>query len=97
MSNSTARRIPDEEEPNQIIVRHRDNGALHTLLLKACPPDKAGEKSITILARKLGLAPATLHKWVRRMKIPPERVTQIVDIAGGRVTIADFNAFVYTF
>jgi len=80
-----------------IVVRHRNKGALHDLLLRACPPNEFGEKSITVLAIKLGLSAWAVHKWANRGKLPPNRARDIVDIADPRaaVTLADFTPFVY--
>ena len=67
------------------------------LLLRACPPNEFGEKSITVLAIKLGLSAWAVHKWANRGKLPPNRARDIVDIADPRaaVTLADFTPFVY--
>lgn len=83
----------------------KDCGALHSLLIRACPPhtkidgvyvpDPAGTKSIAILAHTLGLSAWGVQKWANRGKIPPTRVVQIVDNNPGEVSIADFSPFVY--
>lgn len=78
------------------IVRHKDGGALHDLLLRACPPDANGEKSITVLAGALGITPWAIHKWVKNGRVPPRRASRIVDISDGRVTISNFTLFVYS-
>ncbi len=78
-----------------VVVRHRNNGPLHDLLLRACPANASGEKSITILANALEISAWSIHKWVQKGKIPPGRAVEVVDIAEGRVTLADFSPFVY--
>lgn len=92
---STTRRTDGADDT--VILRHRDNGPLHDLLLKACPPNEKGEKSITILAARVGggLSTWAVYKWIKKGKIPPGRAVEVVDLADGRVTLADFSPFVY--
>ena len=95
---ATRRRVIEQEDRKSVIViRHRNNGPLHDLLLKACPPSEKGEKSVTILAESFNppLSPWSLHKWVQKGKIPPGRAVEVVDLSGGRVTLADFSPFIY--
>ena len=96
---ATKRRVVSTEtaagEKEVVTLRHRNNGPLHDLLLKACPPNEAGEKSITILADALDISAWSIHKWVQKGKIPPGRAVEVVDISEGRVTLADFSPFVY--
>lgn len=96
-SPSTKRRIVTTETNREevVILRHRNNGPLHDLLLSACPPNEAGEKSITILADALGISAWSIHKWVQKGKIPPGRAVEVVDISEGRVTLGDFSPFIY--
>jgi hypothetical protein len=96
-SPSTKRRVITTETNKEevVILRHRNNGPLHDLLLKACPANEDGEKSITILADTLGISAWSIHKWVQKGKIPPGRAVEVVDISDGRVTLADFSPFVY--
>jgi hypothetical protein len=82
-------------DKDAVILRHRDNGPLHDLLLRACPPNRNGEKSITILANKLKLSSWSVHKWIQNGKIPPKRAVEVVDISDGRVALADFSPFIY--
>lgn len=96
MATSTPRAITvtDDDKP-ATVKRHRNNGPLHDLLLRACPPNAEGEKSITILSRKLKLSASAIHRWIKRNKIPPLRAKQVVDVSGGRVTLAQFSPFIY--
>lgn len=96
-SPSTKRRVVTTETNSEevVILRHRNNGPLHDLLLRACPPNEAGEKSVTILADALGISAWSIHKWVQKGKIPPGRAVEVVDISEGRVTLADFSPFIY--
>ena len=77
--------------------RHIEGGPLHDLLLKACPPDETGKRSISVLAASFNppITPWAVHKWVLKGKIPPGRVVQIVDMSPETVTLADFSPFVY--
>lgn len=97
MTKSTPRSIAVTEGGRQTatIKRHRENGPLHDLLLKACPPSKKGEKSITILAKALHVSASAVHRWIKRKKIPPKRAADVVTIADGRVTLANFSPFIY--
>ena len=91
------RDVQTEDRQHVTVVRHRHNGPLHDLLLKACPADERGEKSITILANSFNppLSAWSIHKWIQKGKIPPGRAAEVVDLAEGRVTLADFSPFVY--
>lgn len=86
--------------------QYKDHGPLGALLVKACPPDEAGIKSIPTLARYIRLAPQSLYKWISQVKIPPDRVVEIVSlnkraVADGRmaesdaVSIEDFSPYVF--
>lgn len=56
-------------------------GPLHDLLLKACPPDEEGVKSIPILAEEhLKMTPYGVYKWIGKAKIPPEKAATVVQI-----------------
>lgn len=74
--------------------RHKNGGPLHDLLLRACPPIEE-TKSIANLAAQIGVSAAGVHKWIRKGVIPPKRAKEIVEISAGRVTLADFDPFVY--
>jgi len=88
----------------------RDLGPLHRLLIRACPPcrwepqpdgkrkavpDDTGVKSISFLAALLGIDSFSIYKWISRGAIPPKRASDIVDLAEGRATLADFTPFIY--
>lgn len=56
-------------------------GPLHDLLLKACPPDADGVKSIPLLAEThLSMTPYGVYKWIKNAKIPPEKAALVVQI-----------------
>ena len=69
---------------------------LQRLLLLAVPVNQHGFKSISHLAKLLGLSRWAIQKWIVSEKIPPNRAVQVVDLAEGRVSLADFSRFVYT-
>jgi hypothetical protein len=79
---------------------HKDPMAVENqmkrLLLIAAPPDEQGRKTITTLAKKLGVSRGTVWKWIEVGRIPPRRAVAVVDVSEGRVTLADFARFVYT-
>ena len=75
--------------------KHRSN-PLYQLLMKACPPNKNGQATVAQLARELGMSRWAIYRWINAQKMEPENVMKVVDIAEGRVTIADFERFVYT-
>lgn len=93
--NLATRRVETGE--GTTIVRHKDKGALHRLLLRACPPNKKGEKSITVLAAKLRLSAWAIHKWCNKGRISPNRARDVVDVADPEtgVTLSDFSPFFY--
>lgn len=69
---------------------------LQRLLLLAVPVNQHGYKSISQLAKSLGVTRWAVQKWIVNKKIPPNRAMQVVDLAEGRVSLADFSRFVYT-
>lgn len=68
---------------------------LTKLMLIAVPADPRGHKTLSHLARLLGVSKWGLRKWINAQKIPPERAMEIVRIGEGRVKIEDFHPFVY--
>lgn len=73
----------------------KELGPLHDLLIKACPPDENGNKSISLLAEALGTSHQNLYKCIDAKRIPtahklPKR---IVEISEGRVSHEDLMPF----
>ena len=76
---------------------------LHRLLLVATPENEHGNRSILGLAKLMKIDRRSIGKWVKRGRVPPERVIQIVEIGktgeprspGGRVKREEFDRFVY--
>lgn len=58
-------------------------------------PSPTGWKSIAILAWLIGTTPWAVYKWIGKGEIPPRRASAVVDLAEGRVTLADFSPFIY--
>lgn len=81
-------------EPVPFERKLKDNGPLHRLMIKACPPDpETGAKSIGVLATKIDVSRQALNKAVSKNSMTPGLAIKIVDVAEGRVTLADFSPF----
>ena len=74
--------------------KYSDLGPLQDLLLRACPADKSGKRSIMILADKLNVSYQNVYKWIEAGRIPPKRVKDIVKISKGAVTFEELLEFV---
>lgn len=82
---------------------------LTVLMLRAVPPNARGNRTVTHLASLMKLTKAGLYKWIKALRIPPERVVQIVEISKiqgydengkpilgePRVKVNEFDEFVY--
>lgn len=68
---------------------------LHRLLLKATPKNRHGRQTISHLASLLGLTTNGVYMWIRKDRIEPQRVMQIVNLSEGRVSISDFSRYVF--
>ena len=78
------------------IRRTKKLGSLQSVLLRACPPDRDGRASIPILAGRLGLSPQTLYdRWIKNGRIPQDRVSDLLLVADGRVTMEDLLPFLF--
>lgn len=77
------------------IRRHRHLGPLHDLLLDACPPDKEGNKSIVILAKRLEISAQYIYAWIKTNRVPPKFVKPIVKLSRGRVTYEQFHRYCF--
>lgn len=86
-------------KPN--IRRYKDLGALQTLLLKACPPDSSGKKSIPLLAQALDVSHQYVYRWIEENSVPPKYVSKIVGLVDAaapdedKVSLEDFHAYVF--
>lgn len=81
--------------PEGPVDRHKNLGPLHDLLLKACPPDEHGRRSIPVLARHLNMTSWGIFKWIKASHIPPKQAARIVTLSEGRVSLEDFTPFVF--
>lgn len=84
---------------------------LHRLLLRAVPENERGNKTVLHLADLMGINRWSINKWVRKDRISPERVLQVIEISKiegydekgkpiigkPRVSREDFDPFVYNF
>ena len=81
--------------PDTTILRHKDAGPLHDLLIRACPPNRKGQKSIPVLAKAMELTKWNIYKWIKRGRVPPERAEEIVKLANGSVALEEFFPFIF--
>lgn len=81
--------------PESFVYRHKNLGPLHDLLLRACPPDKTGKQSLSVLSDLMGVTPWGILCWVHKGRIPPARVNWLVEHSDGRVTREDFLPYVF--
>lgn len=68
------------------------DGDLWRLLVKACPPYR-GEKSIRVLAEKLGVSHQTIYYWTTNGKLPPDKALAIAKF--GLVRLSELEKWVY--
>lgn len=82
-------------QQKQPTIRQLSEGSpIQDLLLKACPPSKQGVKSITVLAKKMGVSSQTIYNWIKNNRIPPGRVKAIVKVSRKQVTLEMIVPFV---
>ena len=77
------------------ISRYKQLGPLQDLLLKACPPDAEGKKSIPVLAKHLDVSHQYVYRWIADDAVPPRFVKRLVEISGGAVSLEEFHPFVF--
>jgi hypothetical protein len=83
------------KKPDPTIRRLSDKGPLHDLLLKACPPDAEGVKSIPVLARAMKLSPWAIYRWIENARITPDRANEVVKLSKGGVTLEEFYPHIF--
>lgn len=76
------------------IRRLSEGGPLHDLLLDICPPNKAGVKSITVLAERMGLSSQAIYGWIDNERVPANRAKKLAELSKGRVTLEKIVKFV---
>ena len=77
------------------ILRHRDLGPLHDIMLRACPPDVDGIKSINILAECMNRSHNALFQAIRKGRLTPALALEIVKVSQERVSIDELHTYVY--
>jgi hypothetical protein len=88
------------------ILRNRDLGPFHDLLLEACPPMKRdatgylvhspdGIKSIAVLAKLLHMTPWGVNLWIKKQRIPPLKARAITELPGCNVEIEKFSPYIF--
>lgn len=77
-----------------IIRRLSEGGPLQDLLLKICPPNKEGVKSITVLADAMGISSQAIYRWIDNKRIPSAKTKTLVKLAAGRVTLEEIVPYV---
>lgn len=75
-----------------------DLGELHKLLLRACPPDTEGVRSIPMLASRLKMSDQGIYGWIERNRVPYRRAQALVDMndkrgAEDQLTLEDFQPY----
>lgn len=75
--------------------RYKELGELHDLLLKACPANEKGVRSIPVLAKALAISHQYVYRWIEEKKIPPKFVKKIVELPGQTITRQDFLPFLF--
>lgn len=77
-----------------IIRRLSEGGPLQDLLLKICPPNKEGIKSITVLADKMGISSQAIYRWIENKRIPSSKAKVLAKLAGDRATLEEIVEYV---
>ena len=77
------------------ILRHRNLGLLHDIMLRACPPDIDGVKSINTLAEAMNRSHNALFQAIRKGRLTPQLALEIVKVSEARVNLEELHQFVY--
>ena len=72
-----------------VIRRLTEGGPVQAILLKVCPPNKEGIKSITVLAEAMGISAQAIYRWIENERIPQAKVRALVELSQGRVTLEE--------
>lgn len=57
-----------------------ETARLHHNLVRLCPPNRRGKRSVRILAEWLGISAWAAYKWVRAGAVPPHRVPDLLQL-----------------
>lgn len=77
-----------------VILKLTDGGPIQNLLFEACPPNKAGVKSIPVLAKAMGLSSQTVYYWIKKNRIPAAKAKALVKVSKGSVSLEMVVPFV---
>lgn len=76
----------------------KDPANMKDFLLRACPPDEKGNRSISRLAEHLGMSAYGVYKWINAGKITPEgakRLMALTKDAKRPLTQVDLAPFMF--
>ena len=76
----------------------KDPAGLKDLLVRICPPDAKGRKSIPVLAKALKMSDYGVYKWINSGSIPPRVAPKLIKLAkkaGEALELADLHKFVF--
>lgn len=74
--------------------RPRKEGPLFDLMMRCCPANEEGNKSVSALAVALGLRPSAVYKWLEKNSVPYWRVAALIKLSGDTVTRDELLKFV---
>ena len=80
-------------ESTRIEVRMKNTGPLQDVMLKACPMSEDGTVSIALLAKAIGVTPASLHQSIRKGRLSAKLAHRILGLPGNLVTREDLLPF----
>ena len=75
--------------------RSLEDDPLHKLLMRVCPADANGERSINLLASHLKISFQAIYKWIAQGKIPVDRAMDMSNLTGGQVPLTEFHPFIF--
>lgn len=75
------------------IRRRKEMGPLQDVLLKFCPPDENGRRSIPLMAAALGISTQALYAHIRKKSLPVRRAKQVVQMSEGKITLLDLEEY----
>jgi hypothetical protein len=79
----------------KMIRRIKELGPLQDLLLKCCPPDGKGRRSIPLLAQQLNMTAYGVYTWIGDSHVPSKRVFELIALSKGAVTWDEFLPYVF--
>ena len=72
-------------------------GDLYKLLEKSFPTylDRDGHLDLTMLGSDLGIRKQAIYKWTQKDKVPAKRVSDLIELSDGRLTVRDLEPFLF--